>query len=338
MGYQLSREQFDRFLDRLQDDYRVFGPALDSDKGAFSDTDRITYKNIRRLDDLELNRKSYFSPKEIFFPIRETLFRFCEGEPTVPQIDDKKIAILLRPCDSNAIDRLDAIFLENGPFEDFYYKRRRENVRFFLIECATGFDSCWCVSMNANTTKRWDVAFRFGEDEILVDVKSEEFLPYLDDCPQKPFEIRFIYENTKKVRVPEVGEVTLDHFAHELWNEYTARCIACGRCNTSCPTCSCFTVLDAPLGAEKKMGERWRAWAGCHIDGFTDMAGGHTFRQSRGERMRFKTMHKINDYRKRFGKHQCVGCGRCDDVCPQYISFARCINTLSDCIEEGKRK
>ena len=95
MGYQLSREQFDRFLDRLKNDYRVFGPAVDADKGNLSDTDRITYKEVRRFDDLELDRKSYFSPKEIFYPIRETLFRFCDGETTVPQIDEKKIAILV---------------------------------------------------------------------------------------------------------------------------------------------------------------------------------------------------------------------------------------------------
>lgn len=96
MGYHLSREQFDRFLDRLKKDYRVFGPAVDADRGNFSDTDRITYKEIGRFDDLELDRKSYFSPKEIFYPVRETLFRFCETETTVPQIDEKKTAILLK--------------------------------------------------------------------------------------------------------------------------------------------------------------------------------------------------------------------------------------------------
>jgi hypothetical protein len=48
MGYHLSREQFDQFLDRLQVSYRVFGPAVDSDRGNFADTDRITYKEVRR--------------------------------------------------------------------------------------------------------------------------------------------------------------------------------------------------------------------------------------------------------------------------------------------------
>ncbi|MGC9194740.1 MAG: anaerobic sulfite reductase subunit A, partial [Syntrophobacteraceae bacterium] len=237
MGYQLSREQFDSFLARLQVEYRVFGPAVDVDGGALSDTDRITYKEVRCFEDLELNRKSYFSPKEIFYPVRETLFRFCEGETTEPQIDEKKTAIFLRPCDINGIDRLDAIFLKNGPLEDFYYKRRRDKVRFFMIECTTGFDNCFCVSMNANRTDRWDVALRFG-DEILVDVKSREFEPYFAGLAQKPFEARFIEKNSKEVRLPGVAAITVELFQHELWKEYSARCIGCGRCNTSCITCS----------------------------------------------------------------------------------------------------
>jgi anaerobic sulfite reductase subunit A len=335
MGYQLSREQFDQFLERLQSSYQIFGPVVMADGGNLTDTDRVTYKEIRRFDDLELNRKSYFSPKEIFYPIRETLFHFADGEIIVPEIDAKKIAILLRPCDLNGIDRLDTIFLENGPSADFYYQRRRDQVRFFMIECATGFESCWCVAMNANKSTRYDVAFRFGE-EILADIKSPEFAPYFTDYPAKSFKIQFVQENLRQVRVPKVEDVTLDLFEHELWQEYTSRCIACGRCNTSCVTCSCFTMQDVAFGTGKKIGERRRRWAGCQIDGFTDMAGGHKFRQKNGDKMRFKTMHKINDYFRRFGKHQCVGCGRCDDVCPQYISFARCINTLSEVIEKRK--
>ncbi len=50
--------------------------------------------------------------------------------------------------------------------------------------------------------------------------------------------------------------------------------------------------------------------------------------------MRFKTLHKVFDYRARFGENMCVGCGRCDDVCPEYISFSRIINRLGEAMEE----
>jgi len=50
--------------------------------------------------------------------------------------------------------------------------------------------------------------------------------------------------------------------------------------------------------------------------------------------MRFKVLHKVYDFKKRFGYHMCTGCGRCDDVCPQYISFSSCINKLSNALDE----
>jgi anaerobic sulfite reductase subunit A len=71
------------------------------------------------------------------------------------------------------------------------------------------------------------------------------------------------------------------------------------------------------------------------VDGFTEMAGGHGFRKDHGDRMRFKVMHKIYDFRKRFGYNMCVGCGRCNDVCPEYISFSGCINKVNALAKGG---
>ena len=38
---------------------------------------------------------------------------------------------------------------------------------------------------------------------------------------------------------------------------------------------------------------------------------------------------KIYDFEKRFGYTMCVGCGRCDDVCPEYISYSNLVNRLA---------
>jgi len=124
-----------------------------------------------------------------------------------------------------------------------------------------------------------------------------------------------------------------------MWNEYNERCITCGRCNFVCPTCTCFTMQDIFYKENENVGERRRVWASCHVDGYTDMAGGHSFRKLRGDRMRFKTLHKIYDFNKRFGYQMCVGCGRCDDACPQYISLSECIDNISDTIlaKEGAK-
>jgi anaerobic sulfite reductase subunit A len=35
----------------------------------------------------------------------------------------------------------------------------------------------------------------------------------------------------------------------------------------------------------------------------------------------------------------CVGCGRCDDVCPEYISYSNCVNRLAaeECERNGEQ-
>ena len=86
----------------------------------------------------------------------------------------------------------------------------------------------------------------------------------------------------------------------------------------------------------KNVGERRRVWASCQVDGFTDIAGGHSFRNSKGDRLRFKAMHKVYDFNKRFGYQMCVGCGRCDDNCPQYISFSTTIDKINDFLKEDE--
>lgn len=154
----------------------------------------------------------------------------------------------------------------------------------------------------------------------------------LTGMPQADVIPEMVTENKTVVNVPE--SIPQSVFDSPFWEEYTDRCIACGRCNFVCPTCTCFTMQDIFYTDNGKAGERRRVWASCHVDGYTDMAGGHGFREKKGQRMRFKTMHKISDYNKRFGSQMCTGCGRCDDICPEYISFSNCINKLSDLIKE----
>lgn len=335
MGIKLSREAFDSYLAELSESCRIYAPVLQKGKGKFAETDVVGYGRVSSLEEMVLDAKSYFSPKEIFYPVRETLFYFQDGEAQVPDIDAKPAVIFVRPCDLNGIRRLDTIFLKNGEQKDFYYERRRKLVKFVMIECTEGFDTCFCVSMNANTAEDYDAAIRIGADSVTLKVVDSSLeTEGLAAMEQVDFTPEFIRENKVRVTIPPVEKVTKESFNHPLWKEYADRCVACGRCNTSCITCSCFTMQDVKLSDDKRIGERRRAWSGCHVDGFSDMAGGHGFRGSYGERMRFKTMHKINDFYKRFEEHMCVGCGRCDDVCPEYISFSKCINKLNQIVEE----
>ncbi|MDF2593677.1 MAG: asrA [Clostridia bacterium] len=337
MAYRLTTSEFDKYLTKVSLAFNIYGPIRHKDKGAFSHTDLVGYGELSSFNEMILDEKSYYSPKEIFYPIRETLFYFLNNEMREAEISTKPILLFLRPCDINGIERLDTIFLKNGAEADYYYLRRRKLLKFVMIECTEGFDTCFCVSMGANKTSHYDAVIRKEGSEVVFETEDEDLLrDVLTDQKEEPFMPKFIEENKVKVTVPDPSLVTKEMFDHDLWTEYTKRCIACGRCNTSCISCSCFTMQDVQVSDDKKLGERRRVWAGCHVAGYTDMAGGHSFRQKNGEKMRFKTMHKVNDFYKRFGTHMCVGCGRCDDVCPEYISFSKCINKLNQIVMEGQ--
>ena len=328
MGYQISRAAADAFFGRLQSQFCIYAPRVYERDGCFSDTDVIRYGEVHSLDEIEWNHRSDYSFKEILFPVRETLFYFTEEETSVPSGNEKKLLIFLRSCDLYALKRLDAIYLQNGP-EDFYYRRRRDNARFVLMGCPENCGTGFCVSMGTSRAEDYDLYLKITQDSVLADCPNGELeaillaqgnAEQLHVVPDSPA------SNPEKVTLP--ANLSVSSFSSPLWEEYGNRCIGCGRCNFVCPTCTCFTMQDIHYQDNGKVGERRRVWASCQVDGFTDIAGGGSFRKKQSERMRFKVMHKIYDFQKRFGYPMCVGCGRCDSVCPEYISYVNLINRL----------
>ncbi|AAK79480.1 anaerobic sulfite reductase subunit A [Clostridium acetobutylicum] len=333
MGYRLTRENLNTLFHKLKEDYLIYAPKRLIGKGAFSDTDRVRYDKINNVEEIEFDVKSDFSFKEILLPISETLFFFTEDSVKEAEGPKKGAIIFLRSCDINAVKRLDQIYLKNG-FEDHYYKRIREKVKFVLMPCKTSFENCFCVSMGTNQADMYDASVELREEHFYIDNKEEKWKEFLKEVSLEELEVKpsFVMENKTKVKVPE--GITTKIFKSKMWDEYDSRCINCGRCNFVCPTCTCFSMQDIFYTDNGKAGERRRVWASCMVDGFTNVAGGGSYRSKNGQRMRFKVMHKVYDYKKRNGYHMCVGCGRCDDICPEYISFSNCINKLKGAIKE----
>ena len=333
MGYKIDVNNFNKALSELSQTYSIYAPKVFKGQGTYSDTDRVRYGEITSVEEIEFEAKSEFSYKEILTPISDTLFYFTEDEVKEADGPKKGAIIFLRSCDLHAVKRMDDIYLNNG-FEDFYYKRIREKTKFILMGCTKSFESCFCVDMGTNTASNYDAYIKVDGDMVYLAGEMLELMMRLEEATETKVEPEFVKENKTHVNIPE--NLSLDVMDSTMWNEYNERCIACGRCNFVCPTCTCFTMQDVFYeGSDrKKTGERRRVWASCQVNGYTDMAGGHSFRGDKGQRMRFKVMHKVHDYKKRFGYHMCVGCGRCDDICPEYISFSNCINKLADAMEE----
>ncbi|WP_122638207.1 MULTISPECIES: anaerobic sulfite reductase subunit AsrA [unclassified Romboutsia] len=329
MKIRLDKSSFDDGLKLLQSEYKILAPVTTSFKGTYSDTDLTKYEEINSIDQIDFNKKSNFSAKEVILPINQVLFYFTEKEYKESEVEDKKLLVFLRACDLNGVKRLDEIYLNNGIEKDYYYKRIREKIKFILIGCKESFRNCFCVSMGSNKSDDYSIGLSIRENEIYLDIKDEELNVFKGK--ETDFVIDYVKNNTISVEIPDNLE-SIAIAKHPMWDEYDSRCIACGRCNFVCPTCSCFTMQDIFYKENENVGERRRVWASCQVDGYTDMAGGHSFRKKQGERMRFKVMHKIHDFNKRFGYHMCVGCGRCDDACPQYISFSECIDKVNEAI------
>jgi len=336
MAYKISAGEFDKIVKELSNHYHVYAPCLQEGRGTFSDTDIVGYSSIQSAGKIVFDRKSMYSFKETILPISQTLFYFTDDEMKEPRPPYGKAVVFLRNCDMHGLKRLDDIYRCDGPNKnmDFYYEQLRNNTKFIVIGCNNGFESCFCESMGTNVPADYDAYVIPEGGEYMLDSRFDELTDLLK--AQGSQQIEFTPKditNTLQVTVPE--EIPDSIIKSPLWDEYDARCVICGRCNFVCPTCACFTMQDIFYDENASAGERRRVWASCQVDGYTDIAGGIAFRKSKGERMRFKVLHKIRDHKKRFGRNMCVGCGRCDDVCPEYISFSACIGKVLKAGGEG---
>jgi len=334
-SFSVRSERFANVLARLKEHYRVYAPKRFPKRGP-KGTDLIRYGEINALTDIVYKEKSHFSAKEVFYPISQTLFHFNNQDCSVKELDDDKgILLICRPCDINAIRRLDNIFLNNGQ-PDLYYSRMREKLKLIMLECTESFDNCFCVSMGSNVARDYAAAMRIDDICALMEICDEELLPYFADEVPIDFVPEFVKENRRAAKLPQIDRDKLGDICKlDYWSKYDEECIACGGCNTVCPTCSCFDTVDVIYDETSMDGERRRVWSSCMLRDFTQTAGGGMARKTQGANMRFKVLHKVFDYNQRFGtEHMCVGCGRCIDRCPKGIDYLDTVNGLAELLEK----
>ena len=132
-SFSFSREGFASVLHTLGGKYALWGPKRLKGKGRFFGTDLVTCAPLESFDDLETGEKTSMSPKEIVFPPDETLFYFTGDRFSEPPLeDDRETVVFLRPCDISGFRRLPC---SSKGGADPYYRRRREKLHFFMIEC-----------------------------------------------------------------------------------------------------------------------------------------------------------------------------------------------------------
>lgn len=339
MSYNLTAAQADMLLESLAKDYKIYAPKRLRAQGRFSDTDIISYGEVSKFEEIVWDTKSDYPVKEVITPIQQAIFYFTEDEYRESKTPTKPILILARPCDINAQDVQAQIYAGNGGFTDSYYARKRALVRFVMMECGGGDDTCFCVSMGTNKTDNYSIAAKFSKDGVQMQVVDPDFQPYFEGFPEQDYTPSFVEKNEIEVMIPDLSdkEVRKRLKQHPMWEEFNKRCISCGACTVACSTCTCFTTRDVIYGDNPEVGERRRVSASCQIAGFDQMAGQREFRSTAGDRMRYKILHKFHDHKARFGdRHMCVGCGRCTHRCPEMIAIHATVNKVNAAVNQIK--
>ncbi len=248
----------------------------------------------------------------------------------------------IRSCDLASLGILDRVFLDPDA-NDPTYAARRSDLFIVAAACNKPASTCFCASMGTGPTPRggFDLVIRElsgGADiEYLIETGSDQgttLLSHLIGRPAEPTHIDRAAEfhggavdaMGRELR-PEDPPLAAAHLDHPRWDDVAERCMTCGNCTMSCPTCFCGTTEDHTDLTSSET-ERWRVWDSCFNLDFTHLHGG-SVRTSNKSRYRQWLLHKLVTWHDQFGSSGCVGCGRCITWCPVGIDLTAEVAALA---------
>lgn len=303
-------------LKRIAERYRLLVPQRQSD-------------GTRLLQDWEggtpelcgppLQRK----PTEWFFPQTELLLTLAE-DGTVQQLGQppRPLALFgLHSTDLAGIAFLDRFF--HSPPADDRYDRRRRDALLIGISGHAGEQGEYLPVLDGNCDLELIVTTGGWLSRPHTPRGTELLAPFPNGDKKALAALQKDAPKATTVVLRQAAQLLQDEKIPEVfWEEVSARCIACGGCNFSCPTCSCFGVQDWTRDGAT---ERSRVWDSCQLDAFMREASGHNPLGTEALRTRRRIYHKLVADPLRHGELGCVACGRCDRACPTGIGmFALC--------------
>ena len=255
----------------------------------------------------------------------------ADGETAESQDNDQGPMVFFgaHPCDIHALKILDMLYLTD--YVDPYYQRNRRQFTVVGYGCWPD-DKCFCHSLMTSTADDgFDLFLTPLGDQLLVTVGSSrgDDILHANFDLFRPARAQDTREYLKRIRRREKAfTLNLDTtdlpYVLELkrndpvWDELGRKCLCCGSCSMVCPTCSCFNMFDVLGGAGDV--QRVRTWDACLYRDYAMVAGGHSFREDRADRVRNRYYHKQESFVREFGMPSCVGCGRCIENCPTGIN------------------
>ncbi len=250
----------------------------------------------------------------------------------------------VRACELHAIAIQDRV-LVGGQYVDPHYRARREGAFIVALNCSVAGGTCFCASMK--TGPKVEGGFDIALTEIVVD-EERRFLAeaasgpgrdVLARLPRRPATTeemeasRAVLDRTagamgRTMRSDDLRDLLMRNLDHPRWDDVAARCLTCGNCTMTCPTCFCTSVEDSSDLAGQSAG-RSRRWDSCFTMDFSYIHGG-SVRASTRSRYRQWMTHKLASWIDQFGTSGCVGCGRCITWCPVGIDITEEVSAIRE--------
>lgn len=333
MAFKITLKNLLNILNGLSKNYLIFVPILDNNKIKLK---RFDGKNFYTGTELPIN-----SIKELVLPQRDCMLKYKwekDSGYSVEEIkqESKKTIVFCKPCDTQSVNIIDKIFLNNK--EDNYYKEKRENLIIISIGCSTLCRTCFCTTVDGSpfNEKGSDIFAFFKDDSFILKSVTYKGFFILKNFEGSEIEDKIFIEernNVEKnieytpVNIRELKEKANSKFEDNIWKELGEACIGCGACTYLCPTCHCFDIQEE---VKKNIGLRVRNWDSCQFSFFTKEASGHNPRVSNRERMRQRFEHKFSYIPENNNEIGCVGCGRCVVYCPVNIDIREVIERIME--------
>lgn len=282
------------------------------------------------------------SPKDIFFPQVESMFNFDKGNISEVLEESPKLIFGIRPCDTRGLLFSDEFFKRK--FEDIYYLSRARDRLIVTIGCLNPPrpQACFCTSADTGPfiDTGYDLQLVDTHDTYFVEAgsaKGNNFVKAYDkffkdagkNSLGKIMDIKNKAANNIKTKVDFKKALELmsgNKVFEENYKRIGERCIYCGACLYTCPTCTCFNAFD---DKNNDRGVRKRNWDACIFEGYTREASGHNPRDKKWLRTARRYEHKLKYDYKVTKMSGCVGCGRCLASCPVEIGMSKFIEEIT---------
>jgi ferredoxin len=343
----LDKQNINDFIRELSAEYSVYAPGKAGGKTEFI--------SVESGDEIDFTGQvTDMSPKGIFFPPAEVLFEYDENGIRVAEISHRPIAVWgMRSCDARSLVMLDRVFgsaiqmPDDEKFQDPYWKEKYDSSLIFGFACNEPLSTCFCNWFGGGPHNRagMDVFVVDAGDVYLMEPVSDKGIEIIKklscfgDAAEKDEALaeKLASDAESMMTAPldtdGLGEKLTALYDESIWGEISAKCVNCGACTFSCPTCHCFDVQDEGKG---KKGKRVRIWDSCMFPIFTMEASGHNPRALSSERVRQRVMHKYSYYPENYGEVLCTGCGRCVIVCPVNLDIREVLKKIVAYNEQGK--